>query len=342
MRAVGVHGGKGSADALYIEDNVADPAAVDERIVVRIKAFGLNRMDIMQREDRYPYKLLPESGPIMGVEFSGLVEELGPACKGDFQVGQRVFGLAYGGAYAEKISVSERMLMHMPDHLGFEEAAGIPETFFTALQAVHLVGGMQPGQSVLIHAGASGVGQAAIQIARQAGASVIFATAGTDAKCQLCRQLGADHAVNYKDTNAPDFAEVVARETNSRGVDLIIDLVGQSYWHRNTKSAAMEGKIVIVAAMSGSVVEGFDLRALLNKRLSVLATTLRTRDAAYQAQLRDVFVERVLQHLASKPSPADETMGVTVDEVFSWQQVGEAHKKMEANVNAGKLICLVD
>ncbi|CAK7211804.1 hypothetical protein SCUCBS95973_001248 [Sporothrix curviconia] len=335
MRAVGIRGGKGSADALYIEDNVADPLAVDDRVAVRIKAFGLNRMDIMQREDRYPYKLLPESGPIMGVEFSGLVEAMGPACKSDFEVGQRVFGLAYGGAYAERISVSERMLMHMPEHLGFEEAAGIPE-------AVHLVGGMQPGQSVLIHAGASGVGQAAVQVARHAGASVIFATAGTEAKCQLCRNLGADHAVNYKDTSAADFAEVVAHETNGRGVDLIIDLVGQSYWHRNTESAAMEGKIVIVAAMSGSVIEGFDLRALLNKRLSVLATTLRTRNAAYQAQLRDMFVERVLPQLASKPNPANKAMGVTVDEVFSWQRVGEAHKKMEANVNAGKLICLVD
>ncbi|CAK7198884.1 hypothetical protein SEUCBS139899_001552 [Sporothrix eucalyptigena] len=344
MRAVGIHGGRGNADALYIEDNVADPVATGDHIVVRIKAFGLNRMDIMQREDRYPYKLLPESGPILGVEFSGLVETLGPECKADFQVGHRVFGLAYGSAYAERIAVSERMLMHMPDDLDFEEAAGIPETFFTAIQAVHLVGDMQPGQSVLIHAGASGVGQAAIQVARQAGASVIFATAGTDAKCQLCRQLGADHAINYKDTSTPDFAEVVARETNGRGVDIIIDLVGQSYWHRNAASAAMEGKIVIVAAMSGSVIEGFDLRQLLNKRLSLLSTTLRTRDAAYQVRLRDVFVEQILPHLANKPALKENgrSLGVTVDEVFPWQRVGDAHKKMESNTNAGKLICVVD
>lgn len=377
MRAVGIRGGKGDADALFIEDNVADPVAAGDRIVVRIKAFGLNRMDIMQREDRYPYKLLPESGTIMGVEFSGLVEELGPDCGGDFQVGQRVFGLAYGSAvskvqclfililltsqYAEKIAVSERMLMHLPENLTFEEAAGIPEvkygtrqfvlsrthltteqTFFTALQAVHHVGGIKPGETVLIHAGASGVGQAAIQVARHAGASTIFATAGTDAKCQLCRQLGADHAINYKDESSPDFSDVVARETDGKGVDLIIDLVGQSYWHRNTASAAMEGRIVIVAAMSGSMIEGFNLRALLNKRLSVLATTLRTRNAAYQGQLRDVFVEKVVPKLAGAGRDERASMGVTVDEVFSWQRVGEAHKKMEANVNAGKLICVVD
>ncbi|KAL1903518.1 hypothetical protein Sste5346_000146 [Sporothrix stenoceras] len=342
MRAVGVRGGKGDADALFIEDNVADPVATGDHILVRIKAFGLNRMDIMQREDKYPYKLLPESGKIMGVEFSGLVEELGPDCKGDFQVGQPVFGLAYGSAYAEKIAVSERMLMHLPETLTFEEAAGIPETFFTALQAVHLVGGIKPGESVLIHAGASGVGQAAIQVARHAGASTIFTTAGTDAKCQICRKLGADHAINYKDESSRDFADVVAHETNGKGVDLIIDLVGQSYWHRNTASAAMEGRIVIVAAMSGSMIEGFNLRALLNKRLSVLATTLRTRNAEYQGRLRDVFVEKVVPKLAGAGRNERESMGVTVDEIFPWQRVSDAHKKMEANVNAGKLICTVD
>ncbi|OAA55070.1 quinone oxidoreductase [Niveomyces insectorum RCEF 264] len=335
MRAVGVRGGKGNADHLYIEDNVPDPVAAGDRVLVSIKAFGLNRMDIMQREDRYPYPLLPESGKIMGVEFSGLVAALGPDCKGDFQAGQRVFGLAYGGAYAEKIAVSEKMLMHMPDSLSFEQAAGIPETYFTAIQAIHLVGDLQPGQSVLIHAGASGVGQAAIQVARQGGASVVFTTAGTDAKCQLCRRLGADHAVNYK-TGPEDFAEVVRRETGGKGVDLIVDLVGQAYWHRNTASAAMEGKIVLVAAMSGSVIENMDLRALLNKRLWVLATTLRTRSADYQGRLRDVFVAKALPHVAAG------TMGVTVDEVFPWNRVGDAHKKMEANANAGKLICVVD
>lgn len=155
----------------------------------------------------------------------------------------------------------------------------------------------------------------------------------------MCRRLGADHAINYKDTSSSsslDFAAVVHKKTAGKGVDLIIDLVGQAYWHRNTASAAMEGTIVLVAAMSGSVIEQFDLRALLNKRLALRATTLRTRDADYQARLRDEFVNRALPQLAAG------TMGVTVDEVYSWQRVGEAHKKMEANTNAGKLICLVD
>ena len=235
--------------------------------------------------------------------------------------------------YAQKISVSEKMLMHLPDEVSFEQAAGIPETYFTAIQAIHLVGGLEKGQSVLIHAGASGVGQAAIQVARMGGASKIVTTAGTDEKCNLCRSLGADIAVNY---NKEDFAEVIKKELGGKGINLIIDLVGQSYWHRNTDSAAMEGKIVLVAAMSGSMIEGFNLRALLNKRLWVLATTLRTRNAEYQGKLRDKFVEVAMENLRQGK------MKVTIDKVYPWMEITEAHKRMESNANAGKLICLVE
>ncbi|KAI0904538.1 hypothetical protein F4823DRAFT_634187 [Ustulina deusta] len=345
MRAIGIEGGKGDADKLFIQDDIPDPVAHDDRVLVRIKAFGLNRMDLMQREDRYPYPLLPESGKILGVEFSGTVEATGPSCSGIFKDGERVFGLAYGGAYAEKISVSEKMLMHIPEEMAYEVAAGIPETYFTAIQALHLVGGLEPEQSVLIHAGASGVGQAAIQIARFGGASKIFTTAGTDAKCALCKYLGADFAINYR--TGEDFSRVIERETEGKGVNLIIDLVGRDYWHRNspllshagkgnTASAAMEAKIVLVAAMSGNMIEGFNLRALLNKRLWVLATTLRTRDADYQAKLKNVFLEKALPHLAKG------TMTVTVHKVFPWSELAAAHKMMETNTNAGKLICIVE
>ncbi|KKA23550.1 Quinone oxidoreductase [Rasamsonia emersonii CBS 393.64] len=286
----------------------------------------------MQREDRYPYPLLPESGNILGVEFSGVVEEKGPECSDSFQIGDRVFGLAYGGAYAQKIVVSEKMLLPLPPSLSFEEAAGAPETFFTAIQAIHLVGNLQPGQTVLIHAGASGVGQSAIQVAKFGGASTIITTAGSDEKCQLCRTLGADIAVNYR---TEDFAEVVRTATKGRGVDLIVDLVGQNYWHRNTACAAMDGRIVLVAALSGSKIADFDLRALLNKRLWVQATTLRTRDAAYQARVRDFFAERILPHLSKGE------MRTVVDKVYDWRDVSEAHKRLESNAHAGKIICRV-
>ncbi len=195
---------------------------------------------------------------------------------------------------------------------------------------------MEPGQSVLIHAGSSGVGQAAIQVARCGGASQIFTTAGSDEKCNMCKSLGADFAINYRTCGENDFAEVIQRETGSKGVNLVIDLVGQSYWHRTTAAAAMEGRIVVVATMSGPIIEKFSMRDLMNKRLWVMTTTLRTRPADYQRQLRDVVVEKVLQHFVNGG------IKVTVDQVFPWSQVGAAHKKMESNTHAGKLICRVE
>ncbi|KAH8819003.1 hypothetical protein F5884DRAFT_715912 [Xylogone sp. PMI_703] len=333
MKAISVKGGKGNADALFIDNAVPDPIVKPGHVLVGIKAFGLNRMDIMQREAKYPYPLLPESGPIMGVEFSGLVIEKSPDGTSEFKPGDRVFGLAYGGAYAEKISVSENMLMHMPSNMSFETAAGIPETYFTAIQALYLVGSLEKGKTVLIHAGASGVGQALIQVARHGGASQIWTTAGTDEKCSLCKSLGADVAINYR---TQDFAEIVNKDTNGRGVDLIVDLVGRDYWHRNMASAAMDSQMVLVAAMSGSIIDDFNLRDLLNKRIWVLATTLRTRDAAYQRRLRDKFLELAMNPLARGD------MKITVDKVYSWSQTSDAHRRMEANVNAGKIICTVE
>lgn len=244
------------------------------------------------------------------------------------------------------------MLMHLPSNLSFVEAAGIPEvvirqsfwignskanpfqTFFTAIQAIFLVGDLQPGQTVLIHAGASGVGQSAIQLAKVGGASKIFTTAGSDEKCNLCKSLGAQVAVNYR--SGDDFAEIVHRETEGRGVDLIVDLVGRDYFHQNMRSAAIDSRMVIVAAMSGSKVDDFDIRALMNKRIWLMATTLRTRDAAYQGQVRDVFLEKVMPHLVSGE------IRVTVDKKYSWSDVSAAHKRLESNVNAGKIICTVD
>lgn len=196
------------------------------------------------------------------------------------------------------------------------------------------MGNLQHGQTVLVHAGASGVGQAVIQVARHGGAKTIFATAGTDAKVDLCKSLGADFICNYR--KGEDFAEVVTRETGGHGVDLIIDLVGHDYWDRNVASLAMDSRIVLVALMSGGVINEFNLRELMNKRIWVMATTLRTRSKEYQEALRDRFVQLAL------PALADGTMHITVDRVYPWKQVGEAHKRMEANANAGKLICVVD
>jgi len=336
MRAIKIKNGTGNADALSIEDGAPDPPFDGNRVLVRIKAFGLNRMDINQREGRYPgpfpSKARPESNSV-GVEFSGHVEALGPDCTSDFKVGDKVFSLAYGGAYAEKISVSEKMLMHMPTDLSFEEAAGTPETFYTALQAVYTVGGMKPGSNVMIHAGASGVGLSAIAIAKVCGASKIITTAGSDEKCRICQSTGADIAINYK---TQDFAEIVEKEVGVQSIDVIVDMVGRDYWTRNVRLAAADARIVIVAMMSGGNIDDFNLRDIMTRRICLMTTTLRTRSPEYQVDLRNVFVEKVLPHLASRD------IKTVVDRVYPWEQVSEAHKRMEANANAGKIVCTID
>lgn len=208
------------------------------------------------------------------------------------------------------------------------------QTFFTASQAIHLVGEIPPNANVLIHAGASGVGQSAIQVARLAGAKKIFTTAGTPEKCELVKSLGADFAVNYR--AGEDFAEVVARETDGQGVNLIVDLVGANYWAQNVASAAVDSRIVIIAMMSGGKIPEFDMRPLLTKRMWICNTTLRVRSVDYQIGVRNFFVKNIL------PALVERKIKVTLDKVFSWKQIGEAHERMENNVSAGKIVCVVD
>ncbi|KAF2429242.1 putative quinone oxidoreductase [Tothia fuscella] len=332
MRAINIHEGRTAAD-LYIAENVQDPEATEDKLLVRIKAFGVNRMDIGQRQGNYPPAVMALFGKILGVEFSGVVEAKGPDASDRFKVGDEVLGLAKGEAYAEKIALTEKMIMPKPSNLSFEEAAGVPETFFTAFQASHIHGNLKPGKSVLIHAAASGVGLSAIQLAKYLGASKVFATAGSEEKIALCKQVGADVAINYK---TDDWAQIVLAETEEKGVDLIIDMVGASYWERNLKVAATDGTIIFVAALSGSVVEKFDFRVLQMKRLIVTGTALRSRSLEYGYELKKTFEQVLL------PGFKDGTLKVVIDEVFSWKDVGKAHAKMGRNENAGKLICVVD
>lgn len=197
-----------------------------------------------------------------------------------------------------------------------------------------MVGSISPNANVLIHAGASGVGQSAIQLARLAGANKIFTTAGTPDKCELVKSLGADFAINYR--AGEDFAETVARETDGQGVDLIVDLIGTDYWERNVKSAAVDSRIVIIALMSGSKIPNFDMRPLLTKRAWICTTTLRVRQPEYQVKVKEFFVENIL------PALAERKIKTVVDKVYNWSQIGEAHERMEANQNSGKIICTVD
>lgn len=225
------------------------------------------------------------------------------------------------------------MCIHKPSSLSWEKAAGVPETWITATQALYKVGGFKAGDRVLIHAGASGVGIAGIQLAVQHGAKAVYTTTSSQEKLDFCtKELGATAAFNYKTEN---FAEKILEATDGQGVDLIIDMVGQSHFQKNIQCAAKDAKIVILAFMSGAVIENFNIAPILFKRLRIEGSTLRSRDVEYQKELRDKIVEEALPGIESGK------MHVYVDKTFKWEDVVEAHKYMESNQSQGKIICTI-
>jgi len=337
MRAVLIKGGVGTADDLYIGD-YDKPVPSKGEVLVKVKAAGVNRMDVIQRVGEYP--LPPQaSKDILGVEFSGIVEGLGEGAS-NFKIGDEVFGLLYGGAYAEYVTVASSMLMHKPSCLNFIEAAGVPESWFTAFQALVLVGGLIKGESVLIHAGSSGVGIAANQIARFLGAKEVFTTAGDDKNIEflLSMKEGPTHGINYK---KQDFAEEIEKATNGEGVDLIIDFVGKNYFARNIKLLKRDGRLVQLAMLSGGTVPEVDLSPILYKRLRIQGTTLRSRSTEYQANLASRFEKEILPSLKGEKNE-EGPMKAYIYETYPWEKVIDAHKEMEANRNRGKMVLLID
>lgn len=335
MRAVCIKDGKGPAENLYIGE-VERPVPRRGEVLVKIKAFGLNRMDIMQRNGGYP---LPPGAPdTLGVEFSGTVAELGEGAGAKVQRGDEVIGLALGGAYAEYIRLPETNVMPKPAHLTWEEAASVPENFLTAFQALILIAQCKQGDDVLVHAGASGVGIAAIQLARFYGAKTVTATTSTQKKIDFLLRMpnGATHAVNYK---TQDFFEETQKITNKKGVDVIIDFVGRSHWHKNIASFAKDGRMTLLATLSGNKVDEVDLGPILYKRLRIEGSTLRSRSAEYQADLIAKFQEQILGHITG--SQGEGKIRTYIHEVFPLEKIQDAHRTMEADANAGKLIVTI-
>lgn len=240
-----------------------------------------------------------------------------------------------GGAYAEFAVLEQSLAMHKPDALSFEEASAIPETWFTAYQALFFVGEMKKGQDVLIHAGASGVGIAAIQLAKEAGANRIFVTAGSDDKVKFCESIGATRGINYKTEN---WSDVILKETDNKGVNVLIDFIGKDYWNQNMKVLGQDGHMVILAYMSGATIENFDITVLLRKRLRIEGSNLRARSLDYQKRLRDgIYENAVLNHFAKQ----DGTLKIYVDKVFNWEDIIDAHKYLESNQSMGKVVVKV-
>lgn len=313
----------GGAEELEIRE-VPYPKSGENEILVKVHAAALNRADIMQRQGKYP----PPAGAsdILGLEIAGEVFSAGNKIK-KWKRGDKVFGLLPGGGYAEFAVINEKMANPLPPNLSFEEAAAIPEVFLTAYQALYWHSRLQKGESILIHAGASGVGTAAIQMAKIIRAE-IYVTASSE-KHNMCLKLGAAAAIDYKNEN---FEERVMQLTNKKGVDVIIDFVAGPYFMQNLKSLAKDGRLIMLATLGGTKFENADLRLILAKRLTIIGSTLRSRTRDYQIKLNEEFIQFAYDKFKNG------TLKPVVDKVFDWKDVKKAHQYMEQNKNTGKIV----
>ncbi|KAF5368748.1 hypothetical protein D9757_010419 [Collybiopsis confluens] len=335
MRAILVKDGKGPIENLYIGER-PDPEVPEDYVLVKVKAFGLNGMDLLERRGQYP---MPPGAPdIMGVEFSGIVSAVGEGVL-KWKIGDEVLGLALGGAYAEYIVINQAYLFTKPAHLSWVDAAGILETFLTAYQALIKLAELQAGQNVLIHSTASGVGLAAIQLARVKGAATVIGTASTKEKLDFVRSIpnGATHVINYKEQN---FAEEVKKITGGHGVDVIIDFVGQSHWGGNIDALAYDGQMVMLAFLSGNIVKEADLSKIIFKRLRIQGSTLRARDIAYKSSLMTDFGKEFLGDITGQNDEG--SIKVYVQKVYSWRNIQAGHRDLEAGKGIGKIIAEID
>jgi putative PIG3 family NAD(P)H quinone oxidoreductase len=325
MRAI-VIDHPGGPDVMRLGE-IPDPVPGPGEILVRVRAAALNRMDLMQREGRYP---LPPGAPeTLGVEVAGEVVGWGPGA-GERRQGERVCALVLGGGYAQMVAVPDGMAIRIPDNLSFEQAAGIPEVFLTAFLNLFTLGGTQAGDFVLIHAGASGVGTAAIQLVREADAHAIV-TVGSDTKAARCRELGAVAAFNYH--HGP-FESGVMEVTGERGVQVILDMVGAPYWEQNVRCLGVGGRLILIGMQGGSKVEA-DLGLVQRKRLRVIGTGLRPLPLHEKVALTEAFSDFALDRFA------DGRLQTVIDRVFDLQDAPEAHLYMESNANIGKIVLRV-
>lgn len=321
MRAVVIesHGGP---EVLAVRD-VPDPVPGPDEVVVAVRSAALNRADLLQRRGFYPGPAMDHEIP--GLELAGTVMARGARVT-SWQDGDAVMGIVAGGAQAERIAVHERQLLPVPEALDLADAGAVPEVFLTAWDALVVQGGLTSGRTALVHAGASGVGTAAIQLAKALGADVVVtASAG---KLEACRSLGADAAVDYA---TEDFVEVCRQVTDGRGVDVVLDVIGGDYLDRNVAALATGGTIVQVGVMGGGTT-ALNLGMLLPKRATLRGTVLRSRPIEEKLAVTQRFGREVL------PLLADGRLRPVIDRRFALEDVAAAHEVMEANANVGKLV----
>lgn len=303
------------------------PELKPDEVLIKVAAAGVNRPDIIQREGRYP---APPGVPadIPGLEVAGVVEQVGAEEK-RWRPGDKVCALLAGGGYAEYVSVSGVQCLPVPQGLSFEEAASLPETFFTVWTNVFDRGRFQSGESFLVHGGTSGIGVAAIQMVKALGGRV-YATAGTDEKCAHVEKLGATKGINYK---KEDFAEVI-KAAESKGIDIILDMIGGDYTPKNIGLLATEGRLLIINAMAGATSQ-VDMMRVMVKRLTITGSTLRVRESSFKGAIAanlERHVWPLLESGAIKP---------IVYQTFPLEKASEAHKLVESSEHIGKVVLTV-
>ncbi|MEB0248896.1 MULTISPECIES: NAD(P)H-quinone oxidoreductase [unclassified Mucilaginibacter] len=314
----------GGPEVLQIEERPT-PAYASTEALIKVMAAGINRPDVAQRKGNYPP---PAGAPvdIPGLEIAGVVAEVGSDVT-RWKVGDKVCALVIGGGYAEYCNAPEGQCLPIPDNLSFAEAAALPETFFTVWSNVFDRAKLQPGESLLVHGGSSGIGVAAIQMATALG-SKVYVTAGSDEKCKFCEDVGAAKAINY---NKENFSDAIAGLTDGKGVDVILDMIGGAYTSLNIKSLATEGRLVLINTMKGKTVE-VDLSEVMRKRINITGSMLRSRDVGFKAAIAQKLEEYIWPLLASgKIKPV-------VYKAFTADEAAKAHELMESSEHMGKIV----
>jgi putative PIG3 family NAD(P)H quinone oxidoreductase len=315
-------------DQQLIFDEMAVPTCRADEVLVEVKAIGINRADILQRQGKYP---APKGeSAVLGIEICGAIIQCGSAVK-QWHIGQRVFALVAGGGYAQVVSVKSVHLIALPSSLTYQQGAALAEVFLTAYQSLFMIGQLKPNDNVLIHAGASGVGSALIQLAKASECDVVV-TVSSQEKADACIALGADHAIVY---HHQDFV-TWSRQNLPSGFNLIIDVVAGGYLNKNIDCAALDAHLVVLSMLAGRFSAPVDIAKLLQKRLTISASTLRNRSDKYKQTLVNQFVEQFY------PLITDQTITAVIDSVYPWQDVEKAHQRMLNNENIGKLILQVN
>lgn len=326
MRAI-VFEAPGGPEVLTLGER-PDPVPGPDEVLVDVKATALNRADLLQRRGLYPPP--PGASDILGLECAGVVAACGPDTAGPAP-GTRVMALLPGGGYAERVVIPARMALTIPEGTSFEEAACIPEAFLTAQEALFTLGQVRAGDFVLVHAAAGGVGSAAVQLAREAGARVI-ATAGSAEKLARVAPLGAEVLIDYKQQN---FADVVLEATRGHGADVVLDFVGGAYWESHARCLAVGGRVVVIGLLGGALAE-VNLAQLLMRRYQIVGLVMRSRPLADKIAISQTFARNWL--------PRFQNGGLVpiVDSVFALNEARAAHERMEANANFGKIVLRVE